>query len=288
MQPKSREKLFLLDVSPKSDILGSRLPSKKQVLSFMSYQITVLKRSKRESAVATLIKRRTFLDRIPTSRDDNIVKKVLSLYEEWKNLRFSSISRKNLVSQMAKEKAFRDGANNFFDIARQDALNTIVLKEDKEFLLAERATGRRGALVGIDIKLAHKEQRARKRAVDGEFRLNKEIKRIASLDEQIVEDKRDAYEDHINLPTSELTSSETPQNKRARRSLMNAEVPKALDRAKLSDRMATLVIASIVRSLGHNIEDYYISTDLRSRGIVSAYEKNKLENLESNSNLVES
>lgn len=62
-------------------------------------------------------------------------------------------------SQETKETAFSARLDDLFDIAHADALQMIKISEDRLFLLAQRAKGRRGSMVGLDTRLADKKKR---------------------------------------------------------------------------------------------------------------------------------
>jgi len=59
--------------------------------------------------------------------------------------------------------------DDLFDIAHSNAMNTIKIDEDKEFLLLQRQKRRVGCMLGRDVKLAEKEQRKTTRK-DAEYK----------------------------------------------------------------------------------------------------------------------
>ena len=58
--------------------------------------------------------------------------------------------------------------DNVFDIAHTDALERMKIELDKMFLHRQREPGRPGCLVGVDKKIAGKEERSRQRKVEDE------------------------------------------------------------------------------------------------------------------------
>ena len=52
---------------------------------------------------------------------------------------------------------------NLFDIAHANALETISIEEDKQFLMSQREPGRRGVMGPVAISFKKKENRKRKR-----------------------------------------------------------------------------------------------------------------------------
>ena len=91
----------------------------------------------------------------------NCQSKLEKSFEEW------SLLKKNkgrpTATQKARENSFISSLDDLFDVAHADALNMMTIEEDKQFLLAQREKGRRGSMVGLDAKLAAKEQRAKER-----------------------------------------------------------------------------------------------------------------------------
>ncbi|GBN83840.1 hypothetical protein AVEN_257962-1 [Araneus ventricosus] len=68
---------------------------------------------------------------------------------------------------------FISDLNNLFDIAHANALEIIKIEEDRKLLLSQREAGRRGCLMGVDMKLAKREERVLLRVIEQENRLAK-------------------------------------------------------------------------------------------------------------------
>ncbi|GBM90827.1 hypothetical protein AVEN_3075-1 [Araneus ventricosus] len=68
---------------------------------------------------------------------------------------------------------FISDLNNLFDIAHANALEIINIEEDRKLLLSQREPGRRGCLMGVDMKLAKREERVLLRVIEQENRLAK-------------------------------------------------------------------------------------------------------------------
>ena len=58
-----------------------------------------------------------------------------------------------------KENKFSENLDDLMDIAHQNALDMIIIEEDKLFLIAQREDGRRGYMSEVDTDLAEKEKR---------------------------------------------------------------------------------------------------------------------------------
>lgn len=84
-----QKNIYLLDIPTQNEIIGNKLPSKKQVLSnFFFYQLNVLKKRNKDSARVTVdaLKPVWEKSRIPTCPDDQIAEKILWYYAMWKSM----------------------------------------------------------------------------------------------------------------------------------------------------------------------------------------------------------
>ncbi|KAG0727442.1 hypothetical protein GWK47_034638 [Chionoecetes opilio] len=89
--------------------------------------------------------------RIPTIAETSVRRKITGLFDEWKIL--SKSKNNSGVTPAEKQKTFQESLPDLLDIAHSDALTLMTIPEDKEFLLAQRAKGRRGSMAGLDKKL---------------------------------------------------------------------------------------------------------------------------------------
>ena len=99
--------------------------------------------------------------RIPTRDVRNCRTKLGKLFEEWRLLKKNK--GKQSVKQQSREAEFLCKLDDLFDIAHANAMNIMKIPEDKQFLLAQREKGRKGAMVGRDEKLDGKEKQVVKR-----------------------------------------------------------------------------------------------------------------------------
>lgn len=155
---KLRTKIFLIG-SETTQISGSKLPSNRQVLQVLFYNIRYVNLTVRVSARLAIEETIIFWQkaRIPVRETQHCIAKLEALYKEWRNLQKNS--SRNSDIQRNKENAFTDNLNDLFDIAHAKALSTIKIAQDREFLIAQRQKGRPGYLAGVDKKLAEKEKR---------------------------------------------------------------------------------------------------------------------------------
>lgn len=139
--------------------MGSKLPSKKQILALLFYNIRTKKLILRNGAysVATDLIEFWLKSNIPTHNRDKIMRKVEALHDEWRKLG----KHKTLggPTHAANEKQFVDTLDDLFDIARSNALMTMTIEEDKRFLLAQRKKGRQGSMIGHDESFAAVQKR---------------------------------------------------------------------------------------------------------------------------------
>lgn len=140
-------------------ITGSKLPSKRQVLQVMFYHMRYAKLQKRTAAQLAVREALIFWEKahIPTKFEQDCTTKLVNLYESWNKLKKTGEKTYDKHKQNVHD--FTDGLDDLFDIAHRDALETISIEEDKEFLIKQRQKGRTGCMLGIDNILAAKEKR---------------------------------------------------------------------------------------------------------------------------------
>lgn len=155
---RSQDRIFLVGY-PSHQITGCKLPSKRQVLATLFYNLRTVKLNLKESARSTI--QEVFLfwakARIPTKHEKDAITKLEKLHTEWRNIQ----KDKNKKSETLKNKikVFASDLDDLFDVAHQNALEMMKLEEDKDFLIKQRQKGRPGAMSGIDLKLARAEER---------------------------------------------------------------------------------------------------------------------------------
>lgn len=162
------------------DILGSKLPTNRQVLSVYFFNLRELHLNRANSARDAIRKVIVFWERarIPTSSINWSTKKLLQLYDKWRAV------SKHTEHQKEKETAFSTTLDQLFDIADVNALDIMKIEEDKQFLLAQRKKGREGCLMGIDTKGEQKE-REREQRIELETKRKDKAKTKAEIEKQI-------------------------------------------------------------------------------------------------------
>lgn len=152
-------------------IVGAKLPSNRQALEVFFYNMRFVKLTSKESAKLTIDSVIIFWQqaRIPFRELHKCAAKLLKMYDEWQKLTKTKVEKMSAAMNQKCDKFFGE-LDNLFDIAHADATAMIRNEEDKEFLENQRKNGRPGAMLGIDTKLAAKEERSRLRREQEELR----------------------------------------------------------------------------------------------------------------------
>ena len=157
-----REKIYLLGYYW-NKISGNKLPSNKDVLSVLFFNLRVVKLSLRESARLALQEVIIFWEkaRIPTQEIRNCIPKLESLYQEWRQLQ--KHAGRTSEAHKKKEENFKSKLEDLFDIAHANALENMTIEEDKHFLINQRLKGRQGFMYGVDYKEVIRERKIAER-----------------------------------------------------------------------------------------------------------------------------
>jgi hypothetical protein len=269
---RSKKDVFLLG-SDLENLHGSKLPSNGDVLRLYINKLQ-LASTKHEAAVTVIKEVQLFWNkaRIPMRRSDHAVAKLEDLIQKWEGLKKNKSRR--TATQVTNEEAFSETFSDLFDVAHQDAMQMINIKEDKEFLLAQREKGRRGVMVGVDMKLTKKEE-AKEGKLHRQLQLEeKQQLEIAAMDRSVSldccssicssDDDRDSdlemelgIGDDDDAPTGQPGSIR--KRKRGTTNIFTPAVLSSLDRTKTSDRMAVQILAPIIKATGEDIGDISIN-----------------------------
>lgn len=143
-----------------NQIVGSKLPSIKQVLSVLFYNLRHVKLNLRESARLVFKEIVLFWQkaRIPVRDEQHCILKLEKLYQNLRELQKSAKRASEKNTKNVNE--FKEKLNDLFDVSHSNALNMMKNEEDKNFLLIQRQKGRPGCMLGTDRNLAKKENRA--------------------------------------------------------------------------------------------------------------------------------
>ena len=268
---RSKTSIWLLG-SEETELTGTKLPSKKQVLCVLFYHHKTLKKTLHESAAAVIKEVSVFWDkaRIPVRPQHHAIKQLETLHDKWQKLKKNA--KRTSETQQCNVQAFVDELEDLFDIAHRDALSLIKIPEDRDFLLAQREKGRRGCMGAVDGALTAKETRRMQRQNEEYDRLQQAQQEDTLIDETVaLTASEDSTEDDdigdecdwssmkhaVNDPLEEPSTSKP--TKRARKNIVSPELAATMDRTKISDRKATFMLAATARSLGNDIQDFTIN-----------------------------
>ncbi|XP_053968382.1 uncharacterized protein LOC128869807 [Anastrepha ludens] len=253
-------------------ITGAKLPCIKQVLQVMFHNMRFVGLTAKDSAKLTISAAVIFWQqaRIPIINDDKCVKKLMKVYDQWKNIqRTVPDKRSNAQKQVAEQ--FTQNLDDLFDIAIGDALEKIRIEEDREFLKLQRQKGRPGCMVGVDMKLYGREKRTQERQEKEEARKRKREEEMARPSDVVNCDDEDAEMpfcetiDEENEPIDDdwepekVAGNATSAKKRGRKEFITARLAAALDNAKVSDGMAVHILIAAAEAFGIRAEELAIN-----------------------------
>lgn len=199
--------------------------------------------------------------RIPTKAPNHVVEHIRKLHAEWQGLK-KRINRKS-ASNMQSQEIFQDSLNELFDIAHRDALSLIKIEEDRLFLEAQRETGRRGTMAGVDRSLTQKEERIIKRNAAAEkYAIKVKLEASTSTATAVATDTSES--DLPSDPENEPSTPKLPRLKPKLRGTVDVVTPAvaaALDRTNTSDRKAAHIFLAMgsTGQLKFDTEDLIIS-----------------------------
>lgn len=304
---RARDHVYLIGI-PYTQILGAKLPSKKQVLSVFFYNHRVRNLPVRASAGLVVDELCVFWGKalIPVHRKDQCIDKVVALHDNWRKLQ--KHAGRQTEAHITNEKAFVDDLENLFDVATVNALDIIQNDEDKQFLILQRQPGRPGSMIGIDAIAVQKEKRRlermqaeaeRKRKADEDIASAStsaavapnivvgmrptelsEISSIGNLDDT------DADPNWFTTPGDDVEMNVDSEadighpSQRGKINFINERIVSALDKCKVSDRYGMHLLIAIAEALGHDVNGLIINrTSLRRarqshRELIAAKVKN--------------
>ena len=148
----------------------------------------------------------------------------------------------------------------FFDIAHAKTIAIISTPEDRAFLVAQREEGCCDAMLSMDNVLAEKEKKQVHLAKQIEHRQKAAkaaecLEEISALDTDSSADDcttaADKNQDQDSVPGTSCMIPSHP--KHGRKELLAPTLPATLDRNKISDQAALMIVDETAKSLGHDI-----------------------------------
>lgn len=276
----NKDYVYLVGKS-KHQITGAKLPSKRQILSVLFFNIRQVKLTVSESANLVIRECIIFWEkaRIPTKAIPNCVKKLVDLYNYWRELQKNS--SKARVIHKKREEIFRTELDNLFDIAHADALDIMKIEEDKVFLQKQREPGRPGCLAGVDKKLAEKEERSRQRKLLEEQRLvTASTSTLQESQDPCISSSDEEPLPEISTAATVLGVAETSSGKRGRKDLVSPKLVAALDRCQLSVRDSVYILQAAIEALGMSLDEYPVNKSSIQR-VRSQMRKERAETIKS-------
>lgn len=145
-----KDELIFLIGFKETQILGSKLPSLKQVFQVFFFNLRTVKLNIPESANLVFRECIIFWEkaRIPQGLYNIvlILNKLIKMYEIWRNLQKNA----KITSEIYRKKENEFILYSLFDIVHSNALYIIKIDVDKDFLINQRLPGRPGCLSGVD------------------------------------------------------------------------------------------------------------------------------------------
>lgn len=234
------------------------LPSNRDVLSRLYYLITDKKENATDSADIVADEIMAVYERfgIPTKRKDSIKRKILVDYKEYRKLEKSKNKQATFVRKQENE--YKAKLDKFFDVAHHMVLTMIKDEKRKKFLLQHR------------ISMAEVEEMS---SSSDESSTSTPVTIEPVINEPIDVDINQPSTSGLITTTATTTTGETTEGSayepprtytrkkkmEVTRQVVDKEVALALDRAEVTNRGAQLVLSSVAKSLGHNVEELNLS-----------------------------
>jgi len=244
---------------------GSHLPTNGDALRLLMFFHIEHKLTLKEAASSTLshVIQLWQRARIPHQRIDSGVRILTKLYDDYVKLKKNR--KRSNEQEKRNQEEFISRLQCLFDFATSDALATMKIEEDNQFLIKQRSNVLSCSMSGIDGTLTTKETRKFIR----QQRQRNYAEKVASLSNTstTAEQKMD-IDSSLSLSSSTSSDEEfqtsTPVRqlgpKRRRINILgNPDVAGALDRVNIPDRGATYVVGTVAKALGHDVSSMTLS-----------------------------
>ncbi|KAG0725534.1 hypothetical protein GWK47_004660 [Chionoecetes opilio] len=159
---RAKTSVYLLG-SVEPTIIGSMLPSRKQVLKYYIHLHLNQKMTMKEVTAEMVKLVSTFWDRtrIPMQKAQRARQIVMGLHENWIGLKKSK--KRRTETQHKQEEDFLQALDRLFNIAHEDAMSMIKITEDREFLRLQRKEVRCGTNSTTPLHVERNNGRRRRR-----------------------------------------------------------------------------------------------------------------------------
>lgn len=153
-KPPSQYEIYLIG-NVNTQICGNKLPSKRQAMEVLFFNLREVKLNLRQSAALVVKEIEIFWQKaqLPTKQDYNCVTKLEKLYNEWRNIQ----RHKTRPTNAAREQTFISDMDNLFDIAHED-VGKMADEICLQFLEKQRSQGRPGYIHNVESRMEQKER----------------------------------------------------------------------------------------------------------------------------------
>ena len=259
MSYQLREKVFLLEHFVE-EINGAKLPSNRQVLGHFLFlhqkkalQIRDSSRVTVERVVEIWMKAS-----IPIRDKQNCITKLEKLFYQWKLIKKNKNRRTE--TQIKKEKEFVDCLENLFDISHEKSLDMMKNETDKMFLLAQRQPGRKGAMTSVDKVTQAQVKKKLYRQQQQKVMCEKRLQKHKMQETQGTNDDSSATDlSEDMMESDEDFQPPKYQSKNSASNIVNSQLCATLDRHKVTDRAALMIIGEAAKSLDVPISNIPLS-----------------------------
>src|SRR6267154_1032807 len=246
--------VYLLGNVSGDSILGAKLPTIGQALSFFYYKLKEEKCTIRESAAATVaeVEKTWTRAHLPICQEKHGITRVEKFYYTWRTLQKGA--KRGGPTQWKKEKEFQTTLSNTLDLRHQDWRTLVTCQEDRVFLEDQFAV-RKATLGSLDKVFERKVKRKREKVAAEDARNKKELARKASNRCGAGAEVSDFEPASPNKSSSSEFEGASPPKRKRPINIISPELASSLDRTKTTDRMAVHTIAAISRAHGVNPEE---------------------------------
>lgn len=153
-EPPSKHEIYLIG-NVSTQICGNKLPSKRQAMEVLFFNLREVKLNLRQSAALVVKEVEIFWQKAQLSTQQNYhcIAKLVKLHTEWRDLQ----KHKGRPSSAALEQTFISDIDNLFDIAHDD-IGEMADEISFQFLQKQRSQGRPGYIHNVESWLEQKER----------------------------------------------------------------------------------------------------------------------------------
>ncbi|KAL4144007.1 hypothetical protein QTP88_006252 [Uroleucon formosanum] len=157
------------------------------------------------------------------------------------------------------------------------------IEEDRSFLISQRQKNRPGSMLGVDLKITRKEQRAAERlkAFEEKRKLTYSEMEMANtfIDTNLLSDVTSSEdEDETNQPGPFKSPTDCIKEVRGSIDFLTAKLAAAFDRCKISDRDAVHILIATAEALNKDVNELVINRTSIRRSCL-CFRKERAENI---------